>query len=888
MTVADAEEEDFQEALKEAVADKLGVDADDVVVTAVTADGKDGVKITYTVANVDDDAMDAAEGKLESASLASAIEDNLAYEGYKGADVSAATASVTTVEVSQIKAEQLFSGVTTSEAGEEAFQSALTDTVAAGLGLSAKEVSVTAVSEGKKGNVLVTYVITGVQTSAVASAERSIESTNMAEGIQKALHKAGYDDADVVCADVVPSVTDDDKPSKDDDKPSKDDDKPSKDDDKPSKDDDKPSKDDDKKSDDDKPSTDDAATANAIEVSQEISGLTLKEAEDADFQEAFIDAVADALDVDDDDVEIEKVKACGDGCSDPDAVKIVYTVEVGEEDVASAEKTIEKDATAKALKKALKKQGYSVTVAPATAEPTTVAADDDDKPSDNDDKPSKDDDKPSKDDDKKSDDDKPSTDDAATANAIEVSQEISGLTLKEAEDADFQEAFIDAVADALDVDDDDVEIEKVKACGDGCSDPDAVKIVYTVEVGEEDVASAEKTIEKDATAKALKKALKKQGYSVTVAPATAEPTTVTADDDDKPSKDDDKPSKDDDKPSKDDDKKSDDDTPSTVDEKAIEVSQEISGVTLKEAEDADFQEAIKKAVAAKLGVAEDDVVIDKVKACGDSCSDPDAVKVVYTVLGVCEDLMSALPVKPSAATVASWQLAQCDAEIAAAEKKLESASLASAIEDNLAEAGYKGADVSKADTEEITVDPDDFTPSPTSKPTKVRACASLRMRIAPPRLNVTHTAFVQAPDDDVVLPAPGDKVEVVQTFEGISATAAKSTKFKAALAEVVGMILGVNSADVEVNKVTMQGGLDAVVTYSVADNYGLNKSAMKTLLSAKGKEIETALMDRGFVAGAGHMTTSLVKGSSSISAGIKSSSKGKKASSKTRFLRHAA
>ena len=727
MTVADAEEEDFQEALKEAVADKLGVDADDVVVTAVTADGKDGVKITYTVANVDDDAMDAAEGKLESASLASAIEDNLAYEGYKGADVSAATASVTTVEVSQIKAEQLFSGVTTSEAGEEAFQSALTDTVAAGLGLSAKEVSVTAVSEGKKGNVLVTYVITGVQTSAVASAERSIESTNMAEGIQKALHKAGYDDADVVCADVVPSVTDDDKPSKDDDKPSKDDDKPS-----------------------------------------------------------------------------------------------------------------------------------------------------------------KDDDKPSKDDDKKSDYDKPSTDDAATANAIEVSQEISGLTLKEAEDADFQEAFIDAVADALDVDDDDVEIEKVKACGDGCSDPDAVKIVYTVEVGEEDVASAEKTIEKDATAKALKKALKKQGYSVTVAPATAEPTTVTADDDDKPSKDDDKPSKDDDKPSKDDDKKSDDDTPSTVDEKAIEVSQEISGVTLKEAEDADFQEAIKKAVAAKLGVAEDDVVIDKVKACGDSCSDPDAVKVVYTVLGVCEDLMSALPVKPSAATVASWQLAQCDAEIAAAEKKLESASLASAIEDNLAEAGYKGADVSKADTEEITVDPDDFTPSPTSKPTKVRACASLRMRIAPPRLNVTHTAFVQAPDDDVVLPAPGDKVEVVQTFEGISATAAKSTKFKAALAEVVGMILGVNSADVEVNKVTMQGGLDAVVTYSVADNYGLNKSAMKTLLSAKGKEIETALMDRGFVAGAGHMTTSLVKGSSSISAGIKSSSKGKKASSKTRFLRHAA
>jgi hypothetical protein len=154
-------------------------------------------------------------------------------------------------------------------------------------------------------------------------------------------------------------------------------------------------------------------------------------------------------------------------------------------------------------------------------------------------------------------------------------------------------------------------------------------------------------------------------------------------------------------------------------------------------------------------------------------------------------------------------------------------------------------------------------------------------------------------DDDVVLPAPGDKVEVVQTFEGISATSAMSTKFKAALAEVVGVVLGVNSADVEVTKVKMSGGLDAVVTYTVADNYGLNKSSMKTLLMAKSKEIETALKQRGFVAGAGKMSTELVKGTASTSTDVKASSKGssnsksssssskkgKKASKKARSLR---
>ena len=155
-------------------------------------------------------------------------------------------------------------------------------------------------------------------------------------------------------------------------------------------------------------------------------------------------------------------------------------------------------------------------------------------------------------------------------------------------------------------------------------------------------------------------------------------------------------------------------------------------------------------------------------------------------------------------------------------------------------------------------------------------------------MNVAHAAFPsfrQAPivDDDVVLPVPGDKVEVVQTFEGISATSAMSTKFKAALAEVVGVVLGVNAVDVEVTKVKMSGGSDAVVTYTVADNYGLNKSSMKTLLMSKSKEIEAALKERGFVAGVGKMSTELVKGSTSTSTAVKASSKGSSSKAKGRM-----
>ena len=72
--------------------------------------------------------------------------------------------------------------------------------------------------------------------------------------------------------------------------------------------------------------------------------------------------------------------------------------------------------------------------------------------------------------------------------------------------------------------------------------------------------------------------------------------------------------------------------------------------------------------------------------------------------------------------------------------------------------------------------------------------------------------------------------------------------------------MGVNTLDVEVTAVEMDGGLTAKVTYTVIDNYGFSKSNMKSELESKNKEIETVLKSRGYIADAGTMTTSNVGG----------------------------
>lgn len=88
--------------------------------------------------------------------------------------------------------------------------------------------------------------------------------------------------------------------------------------------------------------------------------------------------------------------------------------------------------------------------------------------------------------------------------------------------------------------------------------------------------------------------------------------------------------------------------------------------------------------------------------------------------------------------------------------------------------------------------------------------------------------------------------------------------------------MGVNTLDVDVTAVEMDGGLTAKVTYTVIDNYGFSKSNMKTELESKNKEIENELKNRGYIADAGTMTTSNVGGeveSTKKSTSKKSSSK---------------
>ena len=119
-------------------------------------------------------------------------------------------------------------------------------------------------------------------------------------------------------------------------------------------------------------------------------------------------------------------------------------------------------------------------------------------------------------------------------------------------------------------------------------------------------------------------------------------------------------------------------------------------------------------------------------------------------------------------------------------------------------------------------------------------------------------------------------IQVVQSFNGVSYSEAKTLEFQNAVKEAVSTVLGVNTLDVEVTALEMDGGLTAKVTYTVIDNYGFSKSNMKTELESKNKEIETELKSRGYIADAGKMTTSNVGGAVEVeytSSKKKSSSK---------------
>ena len=208
VTVAEASEPSFQAALAGAVADELGVDADDVTITSTAASPSgDDVVVqyavtgdsrflatytstrTYTSLLVKDTVADdstalwtnrfalltlvlflsgistkktkAAKKTLETRTTAIAIEDALQDEGYKNADVDEASAEVTTVSTEPaVVATQSFSGVTVDEASEPAFETALAAAVADELGVDADDVTITSTAASGD-DVVVQYTVTG-------------------------------------------------------------------------------------------------------------------------------------------------------------------------------------------------------------------------------------------------------------------------------------------------------------------------------------------------------------------------------------------------------------------------------------------------------------------------------------------------------------------------------------------------------------------------------------------------------------------------------------------------------------------------------------------------------------------------------------------------------
>ena len=139
VTPEQAQGEDFQDALTQAVADQLDVDPEFVTITSVTTNDEGHVVMVYVVQGVDPEDVDDMQQQLESGDMADAIGDNLQDAGFKGADVSPADAAPATVEISQepvIESQQPVNGVTFDQAESDEFQDAFEEGVAGKLGVS--------------------------------------------------------------------------------------------------------------------------------------------------------------------------------------------------------------------------------------------------------------------------------------------------------------------------------------------------------------------------------------------------------------------------------------------------------------------------------------------------------------------------------------------------------------------------------------------------------------------------------------------------------------------------------------------------------------------------------------------------------------------------------
>ena len=107
ITPEQAQGNDFQGALAQAVADQLDVDPSFVTITSTT-EGDDGaVVIMYVVQGVDPADVANAQDDLQNRDMAAAIGENLHEAGFDGAEVGPADTGMANVQVSTEQATTL-------------------------------------------------------------------------------------------------------------------------------------------------------------------------------------------------------------------------------------------------------------------------------------------------------------------------------------------------------------------------------------------------------------------------------------------------------------------------------------------------------------------------------------------------------------------------------------------------------------------------------------------------------------------------------------------------------------------------------------------------------------------------------------------------------------
>lgn len=99
VTPEQAQGNDFQGALAQAVADQLDVDPSFVTVTSVTTNDDGAVVVMYVVQGVDPADVGDAQDNLQARDMAAAIGANLHDAGFEGAEVGPADTGMANVEV---------------------------------------------------------------------------------------------------------------------------------------------------------------------------------------------------------------------------------------------------------------------------------------------------------------------------------------------------------------------------------------------------------------------------------------------------------------------------------------------------------------------------------------------------------------------------------------------------------------------------------------------------------------------------------------------------------------------------------------------------------------------------------------------------------------------